>query len=235
MESEPNDQRNYKLQTDDRWIIYQCTLIVALFLFQLTADTQPTLVLNAGGQPPLNTKTHDGFMDEVAREALKRIGYELVIDHLPAERSLRNANSGLIDGEMGRIKGIDNIYHNLIRVPEKIMDWEFFVFSKKPVNLQQGWASLANKNLAFITGWKILEKNIPKTAAIIRAKMHSAEGRATAGEFTPKTNTFRATPISSTPKGYAFTINMVRRLLFSSSVIAKLFQFEFRSFCLLIL
>ena len=41
-------------------------------------------------------------MDDVAREALKSIDYELVIDRLPAERGLRNANNGLIDGEMIR-------------------------------------------------------------------------------------------------------------------------------------
>ena len=109
-------------------------------------------------------------MDDVSREALKRIGYQLVIIRLPAERALRSANAGFIDGEMSRIQGLENIYSNLIRVPEKIMDWEFFVFSKKHINLQNGWQSLEDKNVAFITGWKIVENNVPKTAAITKTK-----------------------------------------------------------------
>lgn len=143
---------------------------IFLCIFHPVSNAQSTLVINAVGQPPLNTITHDGFMDEVAREAMKRIGYQLIIDHLPAERGLRNANNGLIDGEMSRVKDIDNIYHNLIRVPEKIMNWDFCVFSMKPINLQTGWNGLANKNVAFINGWKVLEKNVPKSAAITKTR-----------------------------------------------------------------
>ncbi len=144
--------------------------ITSLFLFHSIVNAQPDLVFNITGQPPLNTPAQDGFMDDVSREALKRIGYQLVIIRLPAERALRSANSGFIDGEMSRIQGLDKIYSNLIRVPEKIMDWEFFVFSKKQINLQNGWHSLENKSVAFITGWKILENNVPKTAAITKTK-----------------------------------------------------------------
>ena len=50
------------------------------------------------------------------------------------------------------------------------MDWEFSVFSKKQINLQYGWDNLKDKNIAFITGWKILENNVPKTATITKTK-----------------------------------------------------------------
>jgi len=152
------------------WINYQFILIFSVFAYQPVINAQPTLVLNAVGQPPLNTETHDGFMDEVSREAMKRIGYKLVIDNQPAERALNSANKGYIDGEISRIKGLNITYNNLIRVPEKIMDWEFVVFSSIPVNLQQGWDSLANKNVAFINGWKILENSVPKTASITKTR-----------------------------------------------------------------
>ncbi len=154
------------LQMRNYGINYKFMLIFSVFAYQPVVNAQPTLVLNAVGQPPLNTETHDGFMDEVSREAMKRIGYKLVIDIQPAERALRSANKGYIDGEISRIKGLNNTYNNLIRVPENIMVWEFVVFSNIPVNLQQGWDSLANKNVAFINGWKILENSVPKTASI---------------------------------------------------------------------
>ncbi len=109
-------------------------------------------------------------MDEVIREAIQQIGYQLQIKLLPAERALHSLNKGVIDGEMSRIKGLQALYPNLVRVPEKIMDWEFMVFSKKPIDLSRGWQSLAGKNIAYITGWKILEKNIPDTAITTKVK-----------------------------------------------------------------
>ncbi len=137
---------------------------------QTSAFAENSLVFNVTGQPPLNTSKHDGFMDEVTREALKRIGYKLIINRQPAERGLRSINAGVIDGEMSRIKGIDKIYPNLVMVNEKIMNWDFVVYSKKQINLDKGWISLAEKNVSFINGWKILEKNVPKSANVTKTR-----------------------------------------------------------------
>lgn len=145
-------------------------IILPISLASFIVSAQPTLLLNTTGQPPLNTKEHTGFMDEVAREAMRRIDYKLVIDSIPAERALLLANKGVIDGEMSRIKNLDKIYTNLIRVPEKIMDWEFVVFSKKQINLSQGWDSLKGKDIAFIRGWKVLENNVPEQATITKVE-----------------------------------------------------------------
>lgn len=154
-----------------RFYLFQIiSITVFSLLFIPSADAQPILVLNTVGQPPLNTPNHTGFMDEVTREAMRRIGRELVINRLPAERALHSANTGLIDGEMSRIKILNKTYTNLIRVPEKIMDWEFVIFSKKKINLKKSWSSLKEKDVAFITGWKILEKNISKAAKITKVK-----------------------------------------------------------------
>jgi len=161
---------DYKLHTSMWRTVQKTILIILLCTLQTTINAQPGLTFNTTGQPPLNTQAHDGFMDEVTREALQRIGYKLVINRLPAERGLHSANDGLIDGEMSRVEGIDKLYPNLIRVPEKIMDWEFYIFSEKPINLQKGWSSLENKNIAFITGWKILEKNVPESATVTKTK-----------------------------------------------------------------
>ena len=150
--------------------VFQYMLFVSLLFTHFSICADSVLVFNITSQQPLNTENHDGFMDEVTREALRRIDYKLSINRLPAERGLRNANNGLIDGEMSRIKGLEKIYPNLVRVPEKIMDWGFYDFTKKKIDLKQGWASLNNKNVSFINGWKILEKNIPKSAAITKTR-----------------------------------------------------------------
>jgi polar amino acid transport system substrate-binding protein len=144
--------------------------ISGLLLVSNSIFAQPVITINTTGNPPLNTPDQTGFMDIVSKEAFNRIGYTLETVKLPAERGLRNSNAGVEDGEMSRIKGLEKLYPNLIRVPEKIMDWEFVVFSDKPINLDKGWSSLSNKNLTYINGWKILEKNIPVSASIIRAR-----------------------------------------------------------------
>jgi len=148
-------------------LIISAGLILFVFSLQTIAAT-PTIRLNTTGQPPLNTDAQNGFMDAVATEAFRRIGITLHTSLLPAERGLKNSNKGSIDGEMSRVKGIDKVYTNLIRVPEKIMDWEFVVFSAKAIDLSQGWKAFSGKSVSHINGWKILEKNIPNDAEVTK-------------------------------------------------------------------
>jgi len=147
-----------------RWISF----LLALSFSSVMTAGERTIELNVTGQPPLNASDQMSFMDEVTKEALRRIGYNLKTVQLPAERGLVNANKGKVDGEMSRVKGIDKIYNNLVRVPEKIMDWEFVAFSKEGDCSNQGWAALSGKNIAHINGWKIFEKNVPSTAEITK-------------------------------------------------------------------
>ena len=147
---------------------YRIIVYVLLSLCVQTVTAESVIQLNTTGQKPLNTSNQEGFMDEVAGEAFRRMGYTLRTVQLPAERGLKNANRGIVDGEMSRIKGLDKKYPNLIRVPEKIMDWEFVAFSYEPISLDGGWNDLSGKSVSHINGWKILETNIPKTAEITK-------------------------------------------------------------------
>ncbi len=144
--------------------------IVWLFIFFTNDSHANEITLNTAGGPPLNTLDQTGFMDLVAKEAFSRIGYTLKTIKLPAERGLRNVNAGIEDGEMGRVKGMEKLYPNLIRVPEKIMDWEFFAFSQTTINIENGWSSLSPYSVSFLNGWKILEKNVPRQAEITKVR-----------------------------------------------------------------
>ena len=163
----------FKKTFSNKKLVCTFTLLASLIFLHANVYAENTLIFNVTGQPPLNTNEHNGFMDEVTREALRRVGYKLIINRQPAERGLRSINNGLIDGEMSRIKGINKIYPNLIRVKEKIMNWDFVVFSKKDIDLNDGWTGLENKNVSFINGWKILEKNVPESARITKTKNSS--------------------------------------------------------------
>lgn len=147
-----------------------CVLVVSSVKGDKETASRPIIVLNTTAHEPLSTPDQKGLMDQIAVEVFRRCGYKLVLDKLPAERALRNANIGLTDGELSRIAGLEEIYPNLIRVPEKIYDWYFVAFSKKQLDLNKGWNSLANQNIAYINGWKIYESFSPKTARVTKTK-----------------------------------------------------------------
>lgn len=137
----------------------------------VAADTikkQKIITLNSAAEAPMTTESKDGFLDELAQELFRKIGYQLKLDKLPAERALRNANNGLIDGEIIRVEGINKFYPNLVPVSEKLMTMNFVAFSRKENALKGSWSGLAKKEVAYITGWKIYDIKVPKTSSITK-------------------------------------------------------------------
>jgi len=143
------------------------SVILIIILISNPVFSDNTLVISNGAtRPPMHTENFDGFIDLVLKEALHRIGYKLDSRGLPNERSLINTNRGIIDGEAQRIAGMEKKYPNLIRVQEKIMDWQFVAFSKQKIDTTAGWKSLTSYTASFIMGWKIFEYNVPKQTSI---------------------------------------------------------------------
>jgi len=120
---------------------------------------RPVLVLNDTNEAPFTTADRDGFLDIVAGEAFRRAGVELRLVKLPAERGLINANAGIEDGDMARIAGLEKQYPNLVRVPEKLVDWEFSAFSKD-TSIPSNWKAIRQHSVGHIKGWKIYEQNL---------------------------------------------------------------------------
>lgn len=119
----------------------------------------PVLVLNDTNEPPYTTPDHSGFLDIIATEAFHRAGFDLQLIKLPAERGLLNTNAGIEDGELTRIEGLEKIYTNLVRVPEKLLDWEFVAFS---INRDSttAWPQIRDSRVGYIRGWKIYEQHL---------------------------------------------------------------------------
>ncbi len=127
------------------------------------------MVLNDTNEPPYTTPDQTGFLDLIASETFRRAGYKLRLVKLPAERGLRNTNDGIEDGELTRIAGLEQIYSNLIRVPEKLLDWEFTAFSKNDV-IVPSWTKLREYRVGFIRGWKIYEQGLSGASHITMAE-----------------------------------------------------------------
>ena len=124
------------------------------------AANEPTLTLNDTNDPPFTTKASDGFLDIVVGEAFRRAGLRLKLVKLPAERGLINANAGIEDGDFSRIAGLGKMYPNLLRVPEKLMNWDFVAFTRLPAPIASRWAALEPYSVGHIKGWKIYEQHL---------------------------------------------------------------------------
>lgn len=121
--------------------------------------------------PPLAPSANKpGYMGRIAREAFRRIGIKISISSLPGERALLNANSGLDDGDLLRIPGLEKYYPNLVRIPEKVMDFEFVAFTLKPNIQVRNLAGLAPYTVAYATGWKFYERNLRQAKNITKVR-----------------------------------------------------------------
>lgn len=125
------------------------------------AQASRRLVLATGATPPLiSTPGRPGFVDELARDALRRIGYEVDVVMLPVERALLNANAGIEDGDLFRAAGFERDYPNLLRVPEALIDNEFMAFSTRADVQVRDWSDLDRYAVGYITGYKLFERNV---------------------------------------------------------------------------
>jgi len=155
------EYRFYKFGFHDT-ILKSLTVIFLLTFSQVTLSRK-TIVLNTGFGNPVSNKSQTGYADQVVGEALRRIGYDLETERLPAERALINANLGIDDGDLIRVEGLQHKYTNLIRVPVSVMTIDMVLFTKNnPEFVVNGWSSIESHSVAIISGWKLMEKNIGK-------------------------------------------------------------------------
>lgn len=134
--------------------------LAVLFMPSVSSATGK-IVLGSGISPPLVASAYaPGFLDTLVAEAFSRLGIEVEVIKLPAERALVNANKGIEDGNLLRIAGLEKTYPNLIRVPEKLMDTEFVGYSMKKIPEGPGWERLNSCAVAYVKGWKIFETNV---------------------------------------------------------------------------
>ncbi len=137
-------------------------LFVVLFctLTPLLSYADTVLTITSGRSEPFVTPEKNGFYDLIVKNMFQRTGIKAETVLLPSERSLINANTGVDDGNIARIKGIEKKYKNLIMVPEKIIDFDFVAFAKNKNIKVKDWESLKPYNVAFINGWKLFEKKV---------------------------------------------------------------------------
>ncbi|NRA17504.1 MAG: transporter substrate-binding domain-containing protein [Oceanospirillaceae bacterium] len=95
--------------------------------------------------------------ETILKEAYGRLNIHISTEVLPSERALLNANSGLLDGDIHRIIGLENLYLNLIRVPVPINAIEGMVFSKTKGLKIDSWDDLKYFSIGLRIGAKFAE------------------------------------------------------------------------------
>jgi len=148
-------------------VLRRALLLAALALAQPAAGA-PALVLNAVGAPPFIQPDGSGFTNIVTREAFRRIGVEVQVVSLPAERALRLADDGRIDGEVGRVGGLEKLYPNLVRVPESVVRVELTAFSRDPA-IPAEFAALRSRAVGLVRGWKFFEQGMAGGEQVVTA------------------------------------------------------------------
>jgi len=144
-------------------MLIRSIILLSMTLFSIIgfAD-EKKFTLGSSFTPPLTSTEQTGMLDQIMKEAFSRLGLSVSVIKLPSQRALTNANIGIDDGDILRIKGMEKYYPNLVPIPEKIMDFQFVAFTYRQDITIQNWESLKPYQIGLITGWKILEKNTEK-------------------------------------------------------------------------
>lgn len=137
------------------------------FVFSSNAvSIADTIQVNTSIKPPLSTKEENGALDLLVKELFSRTGHDVQIVRLPPERALVLANMGESDVELPRVKGMDKLYPNLVRVPEEVIRYRFVGFTRDPAIRTDSWTTLKRLRAGAVRGWKIFERNVPVGASV---------------------------------------------------------------------
>lgn len=136
-------------------------LFILLSTFALPpAWAGETLVLNSSFEAPITTTQKDGVLDMMYQTLAQRLGITIQLQTIPAERALLNANTGIDDGDVCRVKGIELRYPELVFVPESFIQLKLQVFSNGPNFNVTGFESLRPYRVGILIGRKKLEENV---------------------------------------------------------------------------
>lgn len=113
------------------------SLVIGFVIFVCGSVSATEKIVFSHGNP---LDTHQAtIIIPLLTEAFKRHGYDLDVVELPAHRSLVEANSGRVDGDLSRVSDFHSVsqnqYSNLIRIESKLMSVSISLFANKDLIL----------------------------------------------------------------------------------------------------
>lgn len=149
-----------------RHILITCLCLLVLSSQPSIAANEPKLILSDTYDVPYTSERGDGFLDLLLNAAFARAGLKISLVRVSPERALLNANAGIEDGVSARIAGLEKNYPNLVRVPEKVLDFPFVAFARRTKLSSANWDALSKVAVGHIHGWKIFEQNLKPGTSI---------------------------------------------------------------------
>lgn len=97
-------------------------------------------------------------IEQQLTQAYRAIGYQLTIQYLPAERSLKMSSQGQFDGELFRIAAVGQHYPQLLQVPVPLARIELYAFVNAGREHEFGqWQQDPSLRIGFVRGFKMAE------------------------------------------------------------------------------
>jgi polar amino acid transport system substrate-binding protein len=144
-------------------------LSASLLNARFTHASENPFIMTTSVSAPLYSEDGSGLYNLLVEEVFKRLNIEMKLVWLPAKRALTYTNDGVYDGNIARTRAVEKKFTNLIRVPEKIFDYEFMAYTKKPSITLSGWASLKPYAVGIVNGWELVERNLADAKLVTRA------------------------------------------------------------------
>ena len=137
----------------------------------LVLAARPQLTFSTGATPPLTAAAgQPGFAESLLRWAFDRIGYDIGVVSMTLERSLINADSGVHDGDLIAGPAREVEYPNLLRVPEKLLDFDIVGYTGRTDVQARDWVELVRHRVGYLTGWKAVEQNLQPAQSAVAAR-----------------------------------------------------------------
>ena len=135
-----------------------------------SASGAAPLVVTTSHAAPVSTPEHDGFDELVIRELFRRIGMSIRFERVPAARALINLNEGVDDAILPRTGGLVSQYPNIVQLEEPVRSNVYVAFATRGDMDIDGWQSLARYRVAYINGWKIVERNVAQMRSVTKTR-----------------------------------------------------------------
>ena len=141
---------------------YSLPLPQAIITCLLILIISPQVMANESLVLSGSDSTMDHYIfSNILKQVYSDIGIDTEFTPLPSARSLVNANRGITDGEIARIKGLNKLYKDLIQVPIPIMTSGIYALSLKKLPIKS-WQDVSKYSVAYRRGIQIIKKEIDK-------------------------------------------------------------------------
>lgn len=141
----------------------------------VAAGARQALSLGTSYAPPFSTQDEDGLFDRTIRAAFLLLGIPVELRRLPAERSLLDASAGVIDGDVGRVAKVGDLYPSLLRVPTPVLRRRQFVAFSACTDMPAGaWSKIGAYHVGFVNGWKLFEPIVEGARSVTRVETTEA-------------------------------------------------------------